>query len=136
MLYFYYQDAFNGPLKVLGRLLFNHIKRKRDGETRAYIHLDEFLEVATDVMSIITDTQQMKYYFDMFAEGKDQLSLEGTELWDKQSFIKFKSNWERYSLGLGRSTNIVKGIHDVAIKFNTIHAADFLHATKTRVQQS
>ena len=91
MLYFYYQDAFNGPLKVLGRLLFNHIKRKRDGETRAYIHLDEFLEVATDVMSIITDTQQMKYYFDMFAEGKDQLSLEGTELRDKQSFIKFKS---------------------------------------------
>ena len=67
---------------MLGRLLFNHIKRKRDGETRAYIHLDEFLEVATDVMSIITDTQQMKYYFDMFAEGKDQLSLEGTELRD------------------------------------------------------
>lgn len=28
-------------------------------------------------MSIITDTQQMKYYFDMFTEGKEQLSLEG-----------------------------------------------------------
>lgn len=72
------QDAFNGPLSMLGKLLFTHIKIQcNNDEQRSSIHLDEFLQVSSDVMGLITNVQQMNYYFDMFAEGSDSLTIEG-----------------------------------------------------------
>ena len=71
------QDGFNGPLKVLGRLLYTHIKVECPKGDKTQIHIDEFLEVASDIMSLITNVQQTNYYFDVFSQGKQNLTIEG-----------------------------------------------------------
>ncbi|XP_067937252.1 uncharacterized protein [Watersipora subatra] len=72
-----FEDAFNGPLKVFGRLLFCHMNGHSGLEKSACIHLKEFLEVASDVMGLMTSTQQIDYYFDMFSGGQPTINIDG-----------------------------------------------------------
>ena len=46
-------------------------------EKSACIHLKEFLEVASDVMGLMTSTQQIDYYFDMFSGGQPTINIDG-----------------------------------------------------------
>lgn len=74
------QDAFNGPLKVLGHLLFEHIKTASTTKRRASIHLDEFLQVASDVLGLLTNSQQLNYYYDVFSNHSDHITVESKTL--------------------------------------------------------
>lgn len=74
---FILQEAFNGPLKVLGRLLFKHIKNKsKEHKSEESIHLDEFLKVSTEVLGLLSHVQHLNYYFDFFSEGSDTMDVE------------------------------------------------------------
>lgn len=70
------QDAFNGPLKVLGSLLFEHIKASSKTPRRESIHLEEFMEVSSDVLSLLTNAQQLNYYFDVFRNNGSHMTVE------------------------------------------------------------
>ncbi|KAL3856226.1 hypothetical protein ACJMK2_011003 [Sinanodonta woodiana] len=69
-----FEKAFHGPLHVFGKLLYNQMC---DNSRKERITREQFIKSGKEIVQMFDETAQHKYYFRLFANGKDCLDKEG-----------------------------------------------------------
>ena len=72
---YHFQNAFHGPLHKFGKLMYKQMKSGHVDNDR--ITREEFVSSGTEIVCKIHVPEQRKYYFKLFAGGKDHLTREG-----------------------------------------------------------
>ena len=83
------QNVFHGPLQLFGKLLYRQMlvqgsgQHGKDGQIKDRISLEQFIKAGKELLKMFDESAQHKYYFQLFAAGKDHLTKEGEFLTTK-----------------------------------------------------
>ncbi|XP_076453248.1 uncharacterized protein LOC143288541 [Babylonia areolata] len=69
-----FENAFHGPLHKFGKLMYRQMKNGHVDSDR--ITREEFVEAGTEIVSTINVADQRRYYYRLFAKGKEHLTRE------------------------------------------------------------
>lgn len=78
-----FENVFHGPLKLFGKLLYRQMVAHgsghghgKNGHIKDRITLEQFVKAGKELLQMFDEVAQHKYYFQLFAEGKDHLEKE------------------------------------------------------------
>ncbi|WAR02582.1 hypothetical protein MAR_009140 [Mya arenaria] len=105
-----FQNVFHGPLQLFGKLLYEQMvtngHHHHGDKVRGRITCEQFVKAGKEVLKLFNETDQHKYYFKLFSQGKEQLDKEGFGM---KSEIKF-SEMERWMES--NCPHMVAGVHN------------------------
>ena len=71
-----FENAFHGPLHTFGKLLYKQMCHVTGNSNRERITKEQFVKSGKELLKMFEENAQHKYYFKLFASGKDHLSKE------------------------------------------------------------
>ena len=78
-----FQNVFHGPLQLFGKLLYRQMvvhgsgNTGKDGQIKDRITSEQFIKAGKELLRMFDEAAQHKYYFQLFAAGKDHITKEG-----------------------------------------------------------
>ncbi|XP_052801227.1 uncharacterized protein LOC128231966 [Mya arenaria] len=76
-----FENVFHGPLQLFGKLLYEQMvtngHHHHGDKVRGRITCEQFVKAGKEVLKLFNETDQHKYYFKLFSQGKEQLDKEG-----------------------------------------------------------
>ncbi|GFN99604.1 hypothetical protein PoB_002611000 [Plakobranchus ocellatus] len=81
-----FENAFSGPLHKFGQLLFTQMTHSSSNSIRDRITKEQFIKAGKEIMDIFDEKSVVKYYFHLFASGKDHLTPESAKQMFEVSF--------------------------------------------------
>ena len=85
---------FHGPLQLFGKLLYRQmvLHGSKDGgkgdQIKDRITLEQFTKAGKELLKMFDEGDQHRYYFQLFAAGKDHLTKEGIKNALESLFLK------------------------------------------------
>lgn len=79
-----FQNVFHGPLHIFGKLFYEQmVTNGHHGHEKVKdrISCEQFVKAGKEVLKLFSDSDQHKYYFKLFSQGKDHLTREGMAFW-------------------------------------------------------
>ncbi|RUS89758.1 hypothetical protein EGW08_002461 [Elysia chlorotica] len=81
-----FENAFSGPLHKFGVLLFSQMTHSGSNSLRDRITREQFTKAGKEILEIFDEKSVVKYYFHLFASGKDHLTCENAKQMFEISF--------------------------------------------------
>ncbi|XP_045171511.2 uncharacterized protein LOC123533745 [Mercenaria mercenaria] len=76
-----FENVFHGPLQLFGKLLYRQmvtVGHHSSDKIKERITCEQFVKAGREILKMFDETDQHKYYFKLFAEGKDHLTQDET----------------------------------------------------------
>lgn len=74
-----FENAFSGPLHKFGILLFSQMTHSGPSSFRDRITREQFIKAGREILEIFDEKSVVKYYFHLFASGKEYLMLDSAK---------------------------------------------------------
>lgn len=77
-----FENVFHGPLQLFGKLLYRQMvvhgsgNTGKDGQIKDRITSEQFIKAGKELLRMFDEAAQHKYYFQLFAAGKDHITKE------------------------------------------------------------
>ncbi|XP_060074137.1 uncharacterized protein LOC132553874 [Ylistrum balloti] len=71
-----FENAFHGPLDKFGKLLYLQMTQNHGNHSRERITKEQFVKSGKEIIKMFDEAVQLKYYFHLFAAGKDHMNKE------------------------------------------------------------
>jgi hypothetical protein len=81
-----FENAFQGPLHLFGKLLYRHMMTDSVTTNRERITREQFVKAGKQILMMYEEKQLVKFYFHFFAEGKDFITSDDAKRMFEVSF--------------------------------------------------